>query len=131
MEKQKYLVTEYKKTLTQKKAMLEEIGKMKPVDLQVNEPKGEIIFRSEDGKINTISGLGFYLWQLLINILWAMGDLIKLDSINFVNARVCRLRSKFKDSNSYFFKTQKNPIYGICLNPDRSWRFIERLPEKK
>lgn len=128
MEKQKYLITEYQKRLSQRKATIEEVEKLKhDVDLEINEPKREIMFKSPSGELNTISGLGFYLWQLLINIIWSMGDLIKLDSINFVNARVCRLRNKFKDSDSYFFITKKNPIYGIYLNPERSWRFIEKL----
>ena len=109
--------------------------KQEESDLFINEATGEISYKPKKGKRKYfpkgMKGLGYRGWQLLLDILWAAGEWVELDSANHVNALVLRLRRAFKDSGKFqwFFETRKNPTYAIRWNPDRSWRFIEKKAE--
>ena len=98
-----------------------EVNNLDPnyVDLQVNEPSGEVIIKPQKGKVikytNGIPALGYEGWQLLDNIIWSLADYVPLSSGNDVNAMVRRIRIAFGgDSNEdqWFFKTRRSP-YGI------------------
>jgi hypothetical protein len=135
MLNQKYVVSTFKnKKFSQKRVTLEEAEKIRPddVDIQINETNGQNSFKPPNGKSEELSELGPCLWRMLLDILWATGSWIELGSINYMNARVLRLRRKFGDLGTYFFITRKNPTYAIRWNyTERSWRFIEKLAENK
>ena len=132
---QKYIVTTFKaRKLKQSIVAFNELQKIKKeeTDLFINELTMEVLCQTQKGERikykKNIPGVGAYEWQLLLDTLWAAGEWFNLDSANYINARVLRLRRTFGDSGKiqWFFETRKNPNYAIRWNPDRSWRFIEK-----
>ena len=106
--------------------------KQEDTDLFINEATGEISYKPQKGKRKYFSkgipGLGWRGWRLLLDVVWAAGEWVELDSANHVNAMILRLRRAFEDNGSdqWFFETRRNPTYAIRWNPNRSWRFIEK-----
>lgn len=132
---QKYIDSTFQnKMICQSTATFNELQQIKheETDLFVNEKTGEISYQPRKGKrkyfSGNIPGLGYRGWQLLLDIIWAAGEWIELNSSNHVNARVLRLRNAFGDSakKQWFFETRRSPVYSIRWNPDRSWRFVEK-----
>ena len=132
---QKYIVTTFKdRKLKQSIVTFNELQKIKKeeTDLFINEPAREVSYQPQEGERidyeDDIPGVGSYEWQLLLDILWAAGEWVDLDSANYINARVLRLRKAFGDSGKmqWLFQTRRNPDYAIRWNPSRSWRFIEK-----
>jgi len=104
------------------------------IDVVINEPKRDVVVKPNNGVKSTppctISGLGVYVWDLLMDAVFAAGEIVPLKSHPSMNTRVRRLRRAFGDSKSSerFFKTSAMP-YGIAINTDRAWRVIETLAE--
>ena len=136
--KRQYLVTDCRNGESKEAIMTKEaVNKLNPndVDLQINEANGEVYIKPKKGKMKKyadgIPALGYEAWKLLDDIIWSLGDYVTLESANYVNALIRRIRVAFGcDSNKdqWFFKTRRSP-YGIALNKDRSWRYIEVLAE--
>ncbi|HSW01044.1 MAG TPA: hypothetical protein VLI39_12780 [Sedimentisphaerales bacterium] len=106
------------------------------IDVVISEPSRQVIVNPSNGQKGTscrprmISGLGVYVWDLLTDAVFAAGELVLLTSSPFMNTRVRRLRRAFGDSKNqeWFFRTSVMP-YGIAINSDRVWRYIEVLAE--
>jgi hypothetical protein len=106
------------------------------VDVQIDEPMRELWIKQINRKKSTthqlgrISGFSVYLWDLLAEIVFSAGEVVQLKSEPYMNQRVRRLRRAFGDSkkDECFFKTNAMP-YGIAINTERSWRYIEALAE--
>lgn len=135
---QKYIVTSFRdRKLVQSIVNFNELQQIKQeeADLFLNEETREVSYQSQKGGRvyydNDIPGIGSYEWQLLLDILWASSEWVDLDSANYVNVRVLRLRKAFGESKMmpWLFQTRRNPVYACRWNPDRSWRFIEKLAE--
>jgi len=132
---QKYIVTTFKdRKLKQKIVTFNELQKIKQdeTDIFINEPAREVSFQPQEGeRINyedDIPDIGSYEWLLFLDVLWAASEWVELDSANYINARVLRLRKAFGGSKKmpWLFQTRRNPTYAIRWNPARSWRFIEK-----
>jgi hypothetical protein len=135
---QRYIVTTFKdRKLKQSIVTFNELQKIKQeeTDLFINEPAREVSYQSQEGKrIDYEDGIpcvGSYEWRLLLDILWAAGEWVDLDSANYINARVLRVRKAFSGSKKtpWLFQTRRNPTYAIRWNPSRSWRFLEKKAE--
>ena len=111
--------------------------KQEDTDLFINEATGENSYQPKKGERKYFSKiipcLGPRGWQLLLDIVWAAGEWVELDSMNHVNVLVFRLRKIFGDDGNeqWFFETRKNPTYAIRWNPKRSWRFIEKKAQAR
>jgi hypothetical protein len=134
----KYIVTTFKNKKVQQSIVTFnklQTTKKESAILYVNEETGETSYQPPEGDRksfnNNDQGLGFYEWQLLLDIMWELGGWHKLVSANYVNARVCRLRDAFGDSGNkqWLFETRRNPTYSIRLRPEISWIFVEKLAE--
>ena len=90
----------------------------------INPPFGEII-KYEDG----IPGWGFEAWELTKASILASGDYVKLSSDNPSAGMVRTLRAACGDTFElqHFFRTRRNPSYGIKINTKRCWRVVESL----
>lgn len=106
------------------------------IDVLISEPSRQVIVHPTNGRTGAshrprmISGLGVYVWDLLADAVFAAGELVLLTSSPYMNTRVRRLRRAFGDSKDqeWFFKTSGMP-YGIAINSDLVWRYIEVLAE--
>ena len=136
--KQKYIVTTFKgRKLDQAIFSFNELQEIKQeeTDLFLNEETREVSFQPHKGERiyfdRDIPGVGTYEWRLLLDILWGLSEWIDLNSVNHVNVRILRLRKAFGESKSmsWFFQTRCNPTYACRWNPNRSWRFVEKLAE--
>lgn len=130
--KRKYLDSTFRKGLLRQKVISREQAMRMTgddVDLQINEATGEASFKNKDGKRQKLQNLGTRLWTLLLDVLWAEGDLVELRSENHVNALVRRLRKAFSDDvkHQWFFITRRDPSYALRANIQRNWRILEVL----
>lgn len=132
---QKYIVTTFKdRKLKQKIVTFNELQNIKQeeTDIFINEPAREVSFQPQEGeRINyedDIPDIGSYEWLLFLDVLWAASEWVELDSANYINARVLRLRKAFGGSKRepWLFQTRRNPKYSIRWNPSHSWRFVEK-----
>lgn len=106
------------------------------VDVQIDEPKREIWIRinNNDGsrESHLANGVGFgaYEWDLLTDTVFSGGDIQPLKSDRAMNARVRRIRRLFNDSKDAerYIRTTSVP-YGIGINIERIWRYIEVLAQ--
>jgi len=106
------------------------------VDVQIDEPKGTISIKHKGSTKSTtyqpgeMPGFGVYEWNLLADIVFSAGDILRLESDPCINQRVRRIRRLFHDSKDeeWFFKTTRAP-YGIAINTALTWRYIETLAE--
>ena len=107
------------------------------VDVQIDEPRQEICIKHKGATksacyhANDMAGIGIREWNLLVETVFSAGDVVPLDSLAHIHQRVARVRRLFRDSKDeeWFFITTIMPNYGIALNTNRSWRFIEVLAE--
>lgn len=132
---QKYIVTTFKdRKLKQKIATFNDLQNIKQeeTDIFINEATREVSYRLQEGEriyyFEDIPGIGSYEWLLFLDVLWATSEWVDLDSANYINARVLRVRKAFGGSKKkpWFFQTRRNPTYAIRWNPSRSWRFVEK-----
>jgi len=107
------------------------------VDVQIDEPRQEMWIKHQGATkstcyhANDMVGIGIREWKLLVETVFSAGDVVALDSLPHIHQRVARLRRLFRDSKDeeWFLTTTIMPNYGIALNTNRSWRFIEILAE--
>ena len=106
------------------------------VDAHIDEPAREVFIKPHSDRKGEacrpihVRGLGVYVWDLLAEAVFSAGEVVSLKSTAWMNSRVRRLRRLFGDSKSRerFFKTRAMP-YGIAINTERTWRYIEVLAE--
>jgi hypothetical protein len=106
------------------------------IDVVIDEPRRKVSIKlrghhgSAPCRPRRVSGLGVYGWKLLTDAFFLGGEVLELKSTGWTNARVRRLRRAFGDTKASerFFKTTSLP-YGIAINTDQKWRFIEALAQ--
>jgi len=127
MQTEKHVIDYHKGHLQIGPMIQEQINDLPKDDLDalIDLTNGNSFIKADSGKIIKKLKFGPESWDLLIDTVSAGGEYIKLSSEGFWAARVYRLRSIFKDSESgYFFETCRNPYYLLRLNPERNIRII-------
>lgn len=105
------------------------------VDVQIDEAKREIWIKANNSggserRPEEQAGFGAYEWDLLADAVFSGGDIVQLKSHRAINARVRRTRRLFNDSKDEqaYIRTTSTP-YGIAINTERTWRYIEALAQ--
>ena len=103
------------------------------VDVQIDEAKREIRIKADNDETRPEkqAGFGSYEWDLLADAVFSAGDIVRLRSNRAMNARVRRIRRLFSDSKDEqrYIRTTAVP-YGIAINTERTWRYIEALAQE-
>ena len=114
-----------------------ERGNLDPndVDVHIDEPRGEIWIKYEEGEApikNPFSKMhiGWYEQKLLADAFFSAGDIVLLESGRYMNQRIARLRRLFKacKEDETFLRTTNIP-YGLAINTEKRWRYVEALAE--
>ncbi|MEJ2700934.1 MAG: hypothetical protein P8Z79_00680 [Sedimentisphaerales bacterium] len=107
----------------------------KDVDVQIDEPRGEIWIKYQEGEAPvryrfSEVHIGGYEQKLLADAFFSAGDIVLLESGRYMNQRIARLRRLFKTSkeDETFLRTTNIP-YGLAINTERCWRYVEALAE--
>ena len=102
------------------------------VDVHIDEAKREIWIKADNGEAHPAqqAGFGAYEWELLADAVFLAGDINPLESNRAMNARVRRIRRLFGDSKDeqHYIRTTAVP-YGIAINTERTWRYVEALAQ--
>jgi hypothetical protein len=105
------------------------------VDVHIDEPRGEIWIKQREGEAPvryrfSEMHIGGYEQKLLADAFFSAGDIVLLESGRYMNQRIARLRRLFKTSkeDETFLRTTNIP-YGLAINTERCWRYVEALAE--
>lgn len=127
---------------------LQEVKKLDPhsVDFHWNSAWGEFHIRKKNGEALEYQGsmpsIGEELSRMLLDLIWRPGEYRSARSFfpdsklrwtrlnKLLTARAARFRRAFGESfkESWFILSRRSP-FEIAWNPDRSWRFIERVAQ--